>query len=219
MEKQTHIGDNVVVALTEDHVSKVTGLSVGQLRAWDKRGFFNPRFAYDDRRSAYSRIYSFKDVVGLKTINTLREEYRIGFKKLREVAVKLEKRGYSHWADTKLYVVKKDVNFKHPETERVESLEDGQFAMLPVIDVINEVTEKVIELSRRSPDTFGRVERHKYVTRNSWVISGTRIPTSTVRRYADAGYSVKQIMDEYPSLTKEDVIAAISHENSLEKSA
>lgn len=209
--------DNPVVALTEDHVSRVTGLTKGQLRDWDKRGFFQPKYAYDDRRAAYSRIYSFRDVVGLKTISTLRKEYRIGFSKLHKVAEKLKEKGFHHWADTKLYVVKKEVHFRDPSTGDIESLKDGQLAMLAVIDVINDVTLSVEKLKHRPADSIGHVERHKFVSRNSWVVSGTRIPTSAIRRYAEAGYSTDQILEEYPTLSAEDVQAAIEHEENLAK--
>lgn len=209
----------VVAALTEDHVERATGITKGQLRAWDRRGFFKPKYAYDDRRAAYSRIYSFKDVVGLKTIATLRAKYKIGFKKLGEVAERLKGKGFDHWADTTLYVIKKNVHFKDPTTGNVESLHDGQLAMLEIIDVINDVTEKVTQLKNRSIEKVGKVERSKFVSRNSWVVSGTRIPTATIRRYSDAGYSLEEIREEYPALSHDDILAALKHENAMEKSA
>lgn len=211
--------DRSVIALTEDHVARVTGLSVSQLRSWDKKGFFTPKHAYDIRNSAYSRIYSFKDVVGLKTVETLRRKYKIGFSKLTEVANELRKRGFEHWADTTLYVLKKDVYFKDPRTGTVENLRDGQFAMLEVLDVINDVKAKVEEIRQRDKSAVGSVERHKFVARNSWVISGTRIPTAAIKRYHEAGYSKQQIIDEYPSLTAEDIDAALLHEEKLAETA
>lgn len=217
MSEQEH--SSVVVALTEDHVARATGLTKYQLRAWDKRGFFSPKYAYDNRRAAYSRIYSFKDVVGLKTIATLRSKYKIGFKTLNFVASELARRGYDHWADTTLYVVKKEVHFKDPATGEIESLRDGQLAMLEVVDVINDVTSKVAQLKERPVSDHGVVERSKFVARNSWVVAGTRIPTSTMRRYAEAGYSIEEILEEYPSLSAEDVVAALKHEEALAKTA
>ena len=206
---------SVVVALTEDHVARATGLTKSQLRAWDKRGFFRPKYAYNDRRTAYSRIYSFKDVVGLKTIATLRSKYKIGFKTLNFVASELAARGYDHWADTTLYVIKKEVHFRDPETGEIENLKDGQLAMLEIVDVINDVKSKVSQLKDRSKADYGSVERSKFVARNSWVVAGTRILTSTIRRYAEAGYSIDEILEEFPSLSKIDVSAALKHEEVL----
>src|SRR3546814_1264985 len=36
--------ESIVRAFGEEHVSRLTGLSVGQLRAWDRRGFFSPHY-------------------------------------------------------------------------------------------------------------------------------------------------------------------------------
>jgi uncharacterized protein (DUF433 family) len=212
--------NTIVSALTVDQVSRVTGLTPGQLFAWDRKGFFSPRFAYDDRTVAYSRIYSFKDVVGLKTIQTLRKEYKIGFKKLKEVAKELVRRGYEHWADTKLYVVKKEVYFRDPYKGRVEGLSTGQYAMLAVIEVIEDVNRGVLQLKRRDNDTEGKIEKQKYITRNSSVVSGTRIPTATIRRYHEAGFSIKEIIEEYPALSEQDIFAALEYEGrKVDKSA
>jgi hypothetical protein len=54
-------------AFSEEHVQRLTGITIHQLRYWDKTGFFHPEFAADDRRAAFSRVYSFKDVVSLNT--------------------------------------------------------------------------------------------------------------------------------------------------------
>lgn len=203
----------------EEHVSRLTGLTKGQLRSWDRAGFFRPRYACEDRRTPYSRVYSFKDVVGLKTISVLRHDHRISVQELKKVAAELVRRGYKHWADTKLYVVKKQVYFQRPGTDEVEGVWDGQLAMLPIINVIDDVKAGVHKLSMRPSEAHGKVERHRFVARNSPVIAGTRIPTASVRRYRDAGYSVDQILSEYPSLTREDVQAALKYEEKLAKSA
>jgi uncharacterized protein (DUF433 family) len=204
---------------SDEHVSRLTGLSKWQLRRWDRLNFFSPRFAYEDRYAPYSRIYSFKDVVGLRTIAVLMKEHRVSFQELQRVAGELVKRGYTHWADLKLYVVKKQVYFRRPGSEDVEGVWDGQLAMLPIIDVIADVEKRVEELHRRAPDQRGKVEQHKYVVRNAPVIAGTRIPTAAIRRFHEAGYSVEQIMKQYPTLSVEDVNGALAHEERLARSA
>jgi uncharacterized protein (DUF433 family) len=184
---------------SDDHVSRLTGLSKWQLRSWDRLGFFTPRFAYEDRFAPFSRIYSFKDVVGLRTIAVLMNEYRVSFQELKRVAQELVERGYKHWAELKLYVVKRQVHFRRPGSRDVEGVWDGQLAMLPIIDVIADVEKRVQELHERSPELRGRVEQHKYVVRNAPVIAGTRIPTAAIRRFHEAGYSAAQILKQYPT--------------------
>lgn len=209
----------VIQAFSEDHVSRVTGLTKGQLRAWDRRGFFRPRYAYEDRHAAYSRVYSFQDVVGLRAIAKLMHEHQVSLQQLSKVAEELVRRGYGHWATVKLYVVRGQVHFRRPGTVDVEGVWDGQFAMLPIVEVINDVNEQVRKLQIRSEDQFGRIEQHKYVVRNSPVIAGTRIPTAAIRRFHEAGFTVEQILREYPTLTDKDVAAALSREEVLAKSA
>ncbi len=89
----------LIAAFSEEHVVRLTGLTHGQLRSWDRAGFFQPRYAYEDRHVPNSRVYSFQDVVGLRTIAVLMKEYKISLQKLRKVAEELVKRGYDHWAD------------------------------------------------------------------------------------------------------------------------
>lgn len=207
--------DKLVAVFAEDHVTRLTGLSKHQLRAWDRAGFFVPHYAYEDRRAAYSRVYSFRDVVGLRTIAVLKRDYRVSLARLKEAAAELIERGYQDWAQLRLYVVNREVHFLEPHTGEVQGVSSGQIAMLPIIDVIHDVTEKVEELKRRSKEQIGVIEKNKFVARNSTVVSGTRIPTATIRRYREAGYSVSKILREYPSLTKADVLAALSYEEGL----
>lgn len=210
---------SVLQAFAEDHVIRLTGLSRSQLRAWDRIGFFRPNYAYEDRHQPYSRIYSFQDVVGLRTIAVLRQKYRISLQQLRRVATELIDRGFGHWAEIKLYVVKGQVHFRRPGSDDVEGVWDGQLAMVPVIEVIQDVEERVHDLRQRTPEQLGHIERHKFVVRNASVVAGTRIPTAAIRRFREAGYSVDDIIRQYPTLTKEDVEAALAHEEGLAQSA
>lgn len=206
---------SIVQAFSEDHMVRLTGLTRGQLRAWDRREFFAPQYAYEDRRSAFSRIYSFRDVVGLRTIAVLMKEHRVSLQQLRKVAIELVHRGFDHWADVKLYVVKGQVHFRRPGSDDVEGVWDGQLAMVPIIDVINDVEDRVRQLQQRDPGQKGKVEQHKFVARNAPVVAGTRIPTAAIRRFREAGYTLAQIVKEYPTLTMADVKAALRHEERL----
>jgi MerR HTH family regulatory protein len=49
-----------------DQAAKLTGLTVHRLRHWDRTGFFVPSFAAKNRRSPFSRVYSFKDLLSLR---------------------------------------------------------------------------------------------------------------------------------------------------------
>lgn len=211
--------NTLIAVFSEDHVERLTGLTKGQLKSWDRAGFFAPRYAYEDRHAPYSRVYSFQDVVGLRTIAVLMKHYRISLQQLRKVAQELIRRGYGHWAEVKLYVLKRQVYFRRPKSSEVEGVWDGQLAMVPVIDVINDVESRVRELKKRDDSQLGHIERHKHVVRNSTVVAGTRIPTAAIRRFKEAGYSIQQIVKQYPTLTVKDVQAALVHEEGLARSA
>jgi uncharacterized protein (DUF433 family) len=209
----------LIAAFSEEHAVRLTGLSHGQLRSWDRAGFFQPRYAYEDRHAPYSRVYSFQDIVGLRTIAVLMKDYKISLQKLRKVAEELIRRGYDHWAEVKLYVVKRQVHFRPSMSNDIEGVWDGQLAMVPIIDVINDVEARVAQLKKRDESQLGHIERNKFVVRNSTVVAGTRIPTAAIRRFKEAGYSVDQIVKQYPTLTPEDVQAALAHEERLARSA
>ncbi len=43
------------------------------------------------------------------------------------------------------------------------------------------------------------------------VIRGTRITAQTVVEFLSAGDSVEEVLDEYPTLTREDVLACLAY--------
>src|SRR5438105_1661918 len=92
----------VVAAFTEDQAERVTGISKGRLHYWDKTEFFVPSLAYKNRRSPFSRIYSFRDLVCLKILASLRNEANVSLPHLREVKAKLSHLGDDVWSKTTL---------------------------------------------------------------------------------------------------------------------
>lgn len=73
--------------------------------------------------------------------------------------------------------------------------------------------ERIRELNRRGDDEIGRIVRRRGVVHNQAVIAGTRIPVSTIKEFADAGYTIAEILSEYPSLSENDVEAAVAFED------
>ena len=81
--------DNVVRAFTLENVERLTGVTQRQLKYWDDTDFFKPEHAYENRRSPYSRIYSFQDLVALRVLKQLRSESDISLQHLRKVGEEL----------------------------------------------------------------------------------------------------------------------------------
>jgi uncharacterized protein (DUF433 family) len=203
-----------LLAFSIEQVSRVTELSVRQLAYWDRTGFFQPEFAAENRRTPFSRVYSFRDVVGLKTISTLRRVHRVALQELRNVAKWLTSHGTEVWATQTFYVLGRHVFFEDPTSGQFMSGHGpGQSAMkLPMIRVVREARMEVEKLRQRTADEIGRVERHRNIVHNVPTLAGTRIPTSAVKHLHEAGYSTEAIIREYPRLTPRDVEAALAFE-------
>ena len=204
---------DVVMAFSEEHVERLTGITVHQLRYWDRTEFFHPEFAAEDRRAAFSRVYSFKDVVSLRVLNILRNQHSVPLPHLREVSKKLAHLADDRWTLTTLYVLKKKVNFEEPETGQKREVISGQYALgIPLAVVVEDTERDVNELRKRDATMVGTLVQNRLVAHNAVVVAGTRIPAAAIKRFADTGYSTAEILKEYPDLTEQDVKAALAHE-------
>jgi uncharacterized protein (DUF433 family) len=198
----------IISAFSADQVARLTGLTMRQLSYWDSLEFFKPQYASDDRRSPYSRIYSFKDVVGLRTLSVLKNEYKCSLPHLRDVAKELAAYSKAPWADLTLYVWNRTVYFNEPETGLRRGVVDRQYHLLPIRSVMEDMQNAADRLRKREAAQIGKIEKHRYVSHRAPVISGTRIRVATILRFVEAGYSNEQILAEYPSLTEADIEAA-----------
>ena len=205
--------DVILRAFSEDSVKRLTGLTTSQLRYWDRTGFFAPEFADENRSLAYSKLYSFRDIVALRTLSVLRNQFSVPLQHLRKVAQKLSHLGYDLWTNTTLYVLNKKVIFHEPGTELPQEVVSGQYVIgLLLKTIISDTTTDVEKMHRRDPGKIGQIERSRFIARNAWVIGGTRIPTAAIKRFKEAGYTEEQIIAEYPDLTPKDIQAALRHE-------
>jgi uncharacterized protein (DUF433 family) len=210
-----------IAAFTAEHVCRLTGLSPHQVRYWDKTGFFSPTLLDDFKRRAFGRIYSFRDVVGLRTIAILRNQHRIPLQELRRVGAWLYAKHNEPWASLRFALQGRQVVFFDPETDvAIEPRGAGQEVLSIALEPIaNEMRVAAARLRERTSEQQGQVVRNRYVVHNAWVIAGTRIPTAAIWNYHKAGYSSQQIIQEYPRLSEADVEAAISFERRRESAA
>jgi DNA-binding transcriptional MerR regulator len=215
------VDDGVISALSAEQVAKLTGLPKTRLVRWDKEGFFQPSFATKNRRLPYSRIYSFEDVLALRTLAILRTDHKVPMSELKRVARAMRRETDRPWTSRRLYVFRKKVAFDEPQSGRRRNIADGQFIedCIELQSVADDIRAKALAMKGRRQETIGKVERHRFVMANSWVIAGTRIPTSAVKSFADEGYSAKDIIREYPDLHPRDIEAALEHEKKKSKAA
>ena len=203
-----------LLAFSAEHVARLTGLSLRQLGYWDSTRFFSPQFADDNRRHAYSRIYSFRDVVGLRTLAILRNDHGVPLQELRRVNGWLGEHYGTPWASLTFYVAGRQVFFDDPRTgARLTARPLGQPVFpIEMKRIAQDMLEAAARLRERSQEDVGKVTKHRYVVHNAPVLAGTRIPTSAVWNLHEAGYGVRAIIREFPRLKQKDVREAISYE-------
>lgn len=202
----------VTSAFTEAQAEKLTGVTVHQLRNWDRSGFFMPSFASADRRVAFSRLYSFRDLVSLRILNTLRNDHNISMQHLKQVKVKLAELSESVWTSTTLYVLRRKVVFNNPDTKSMEEVVSQQGILsIPLEVVTGNMTEAIKRMRERGSDKIGRIEKKKGFQSNRETIAGTRIFVKSIQEFHNAGYSVEQIQKEFPTLSFKDIEAAINY--------
>lgn len=205
------------MAFTLDEASRLTGLSESQIRRWDVDGFFQPAFADPNRNRPFSRIFSFLDLVALRTIARINER-GVPIARIKRVGEFLKTLPEASWASTRFYVAGKDVFLSHDEALiAVNPL--GQQAMKAIVSVdlqpiVVDTRERVQKLTERTSDQFGRVVRDRFIMGGQPVIDGTRIPTATIVEFVQMGYDTDRILRNFPRLVPADIAAALNEEAS-----
>lgn len=209
-----------ILAFSAEQVCRLTGLSLRQLRYWDHTEFFSPEQGSEYGYGAFTRIYSFRDVVGLYTIATLRKKFTFSLQKLRSVGRYLHKHHDTPWSGLALFVAGREIIFRDPSDPEayVSTLRPGQ-RVLPIEmeKVAHHVEVKARRFQKRRRSQIGKIERQRFIVHNSPVLAGTRIPTSAVWNLHAAKYNVEAILREYPRLTPDDIRAAIAYERKRQR--
>ena len=206
-----------ILAFTGQQVVRLTGLSPRVLRYWEETGVYAASFVDDRPRVPYRRIYSFRDVVCLRTLALLRKRYGVKLDDLRRAGRFLRETYPDHpdpWAELSFGVLSGRVVFRSPDTGRWLVAEPSGQAVLPinVEQIARDAERDAAAFTARRKEDEGRVVRHRHVLGNAWRLAGTRIPTSAVWHFHEDGASTDVIRRAYPDLTEADVQAAIAHE-------
>ncbi|MEF2551308.1 DUF433 domain-containing protein [Aurantimonas sp. A2-1-M11] len=204
--------DNVIGVFTIDQAARLTGVSRRQLASWERDGFFSPSIVYGEK-GAHTRLYSFRDLLSLKVLNQLRNDTRIPMDHLREVKSDLSHLGDDMWVRSTLYLLGRRVVIQRDDDTRHEAGSGQEVLQIPLKVIVGGMRERIREMNERSDDEIGRIDRTRGIVGNRPVIAGTRIPVSTIKEFDAAGYTVPQILAEYPILDRRDVEAAIAFED------
>lgn len=202
--------NDVVSAFTEDQIERLAGITKSQLRYWDATDFFSPSLFAAERGEQFGRIYSFRDLVSLKVLNDLRNNAKVPLPQLREIKMRWEGMGDDLWLKQTLYAVNKRVVIKG-DYGYEDALTKQGVLEIPMIDECETMKSNVSKLFGRDRSTVGKIVKQRNVSHNKPVIAGTRIMVKSIKAFAEAGYSAEQIQQEYPTLTTEDINAAIGY--------
>jgi uncharacterized protein (DUF433 family) len=210
-----------VLAFTAENVCRLTTLSARQLAYWDATDFFSPELLDEHKRRAFGRIYSFRDVVGLRTIAILRNTHRIPLQELRRVGAWLAGHHETPWSSLRFALSNRKVVFRDPSSQKfVEAAGEGQSILdIELQPIADDMRSAAGRLRERRQEQIGTIVRNRYVVHNAWVVGGTRIPTLAIWNFHKAGYSDAAIVEEYPRLTIPDVRAAIEFEANRQQAA
>jgi DNA-binding transcriptional MerR regulator len=197
----------LLAAFSVDHAARLTGLSKSRLTRWDRLGFFSPEYVGDgDRGNPYARVYSYGDLVGLRTLKILADEHNVSLAELRKAAAELERRSSRPWSEIPVGVLKGKVLF---DLDTAPRNADGEYALKVVLlgPIAQAVEQDAQRLRERDANDVGRIENNRFVVHNADVVAGTRIPVAAIESFIDAGYDNPAIIAEYPTLTPGDIDA------------
>ena len=148
-------------AFTSHQASRLTGCTPRQLRYWDQIGLVRPSIQRTGGRSGVPRLYSFRDLIALRVVQSLLaggmslQRVRRAFEYLRRNA------GLDgHLSEVKLITDGVSI-FKvaRKRGEIVDALRQGQMAFFVAIDEIARSMDAQVASFRRDRDQFVRALR------------------------------------------------------------
>lgn len=200
-----------------EQVLPLAKITERQLRHWARSGFYRPEHL-DEDGGPFSHVYSFRDVVSLRTIGVLTNRHKVPVTALRRAGEWLSERHHWPWSSLAFRISGRGLYYIDPVTKQPVALTGplGQQAhpgLVKLEAIALRVRRAVADMKKRKARDIGKVARNRNVASNASMIAGTRIPTATIWRLRRAGYTADQIINEFPRLTRKDVEAAVSYED------
>lgn len=202
-------------AFTVPQVLRLTGLTRRQLDYWVKHEVVT----VDTERQLGNcrvRLFSFPNLIEAKTAAWLRDKTSLQL--IRKIVERLRSEDLVRpLAEVKVAVIESGrsgrlVVVVQRADGGWERGADGQQIMRVTVPLhrFAEELNRSAEKERRRTLTAGQVERRRGRLGSTPVIAGTRVPTETIRRLTDAGWSTDRILENYPGLGRADIAAGLS---------
>jgi uncharacterized protein (DUF433 family) len=178
---------------------------------WARTGVLIPSILFSSEKQPYGYIYDFVDLVGLRTLASLRDVHDLPLQQLRKAYSHLRAHADRPWSDLRFWVRGKELFFSEPVSHGLLTPGIAQQMTVPIEiePVVTDVQARIGEMQKRKPDAIGKIERHRYIQHNQPVVSGTRVPVESILDLASEGYGVEDIVSAFPSLTPQDVVAIL----------
>lgn len=199
--------------------SELTGLTEDRIRYWIQTGVLQPSMHYEPTSRTHGHLFSFQDLVALRTLRNLRDKHKFSLQNLRRIGSWLSEHYGQPWSTLRFYTAGDELAFTDAERRLlVSASKRGQIMIEEIVvnldDVQSVLESKARGLRERSPEHVGKIEKQRGVFQNQPLIAGTRIPVATILHYADAGYTPSEIREAYPVLDEADIEAALGHRES-----
>ncbi len=203
-------------AYTSEQAMRVTGVSVAALRRWDAESILLPEFDLVGSRGERHTLYSFQDLLAMQALAWLQSVPGSLLVPTTDIGKILK---------TQVQMHEEYLGLQRAGDVLVLAGPAGNIDMLALVgdviipddmqhfDILARDTERrSAALNNRSPDQIGRIEPLAGERGRRPVLAGTRIPTIAIWEFHEAGFSVPEILEQYPRLATVDVESAITYE-------
>lgn len=196
------------LAFPDKRAAELAGISMKQLRHWEKTGLVVPSVREQISPRNTVRLYSFRDLLELLVVAELRHRPGISLQHIRRLVAHLRGRDFeAPLSELKFATRGSEIYINYPDGGWSGDPYPDQLIYRQAI-ALDEVAAKIDRATGRDPAAAGQVTSRRGVHRGHPVFAGTRIPVAAVQRYLEAGYDTTAILREYPSLTKDDIDTA-----------
>ncbi|MGH3622451.1 MAG: DUF433 domain-containing protein [Sciscionella sp.] len=202
--------DETVLALPRGASAKLAGLSLRQIDYWAETGLVRPSVDEVISPGRRVRLYKFADLIELLVASELKAR-KVSLQHIRAVVAHLHERGYQRpLTELRFATLSNRVYFQHDDGSWEGGIHPDQLVLHQVLR-LEPIRQRIEHSVDRDTTEQGRVERRRGVLGSKPVLAGTRVPVATVSRYLEAGHTVGEILEAFPSLTPADV-EAVRHE-------
>ncbi len=139
-------------AFTTDQTSRLTGCTPSQLRYWDRVRLVQPSIQQTGRRPGVRRLYSFRDLVILRSIRSLKDN-GMSLQRIRRAWGYFRRNGMDP-GDVKLVTDGVSIFGIADDDLILDTLREGQLAFFTALDEITRNVEEDVTLFDLDRDRF-----------------------------------------------------------------